>query len=117
MKRRENLGQYSTNASLASADGRTKLGKTMATFRDALIEHVGGNPSAPEMLIINAAVTKAVRLQLGQEKALRDATEQDSHNWLAWSESLRRDLIALGLESRKDAPIDLRDYIREREAS
>ena len=110
-------GPRSTAQSLLAQDGRTRIARLLRDCRAALIEHVGGNPNPAEALIIEQAAVKVARLQLGSERVLENPVDSDFGHWLSWSESLRRDLIALGLESRKGEPIDLARYIRERDAS
>jgi hypothetical protein len=79
-----------------------------------LADHVGGNPTAAERLIIESAAVKATRLFLLSEKLLNggDISSESDHHALAWLNSLRLDLSALGLEKRiKDVTPSLADIV------
>ncbi len=80
-----------------------------------LTDQIGGDPSPAQALIIQSAAVKATRLFLLSDKLLSggeigDATD---HNLLAWLNSLRLDLMALGLERRlKDVTPTLAEILR-----
>lgn len=88
----------------------------MSAIEAELTADLGGDPSAAERLLIQAATVKAVRLNLLAEQLLDGVEVQsDQHNVLAWANSLRHDLQALGLQRRsKDVTPDLSDYIAAR---
>lgn len=83
--------------------------------RNSLIEHVGGYPTPAERLIIESASIKSVRLFLLTEKLLTDGTsgcDQSDEKTIAWLNSLRLDLMALGLGRRiKDVSPSLKDIL------
>ena len=59
---------------------------------------------------MQGAAFKALRVALLADRMLNDEnalSEKSDHNLLAWSNSLRLDLVALGLERREKATIDL----------
>src|SRR4051794_5697074 len=84
--------------SLADLDRRTRAARIMRDVVDELTAHVG-DPSAAESLLIRQAAMKATRLHLLSERFLSgaDLAEGSDHHSLAWSNSLRHDLVALGL--------------------
>ena len=85
----------------------------MSGIREALTEQVGGNPSAAQQILIHAATIKTARLVLLEETVIdhKNAAPSDQHHWLAWSNSLRRDLEALGLNNRGEQVPSLTAYI------
>jgi DUF1680 family protein len=63
---------------------------------------------------VQGAAFKALRVALFADRMLNDEnalSEKSDHNLLAWSNSLRLDLVALGLERREKATIDLASYL------
>ena len=107
------VGPYSNVGRLLNVDGRTRLGKLMRDVRAALSEHVGGEPNAAQQLIIHQATIKTTRLILLEKRILSELglEEGDTHQWLAWSNSLRRDLEALGIASKVRNEPRLAEYI------
>lgn len=115
--RRTGLGYFSTDASLVNADGRTKVGKTLNSIRDALLEHMG-EPTVMERAIIDMLAIKLLRLQLGAQRAIDNPDKPDNAHWLSWAESARRDIALLGLSPKEaDGIIDPLEYARQREAA
>ena len=116
------VGPSSRDRVLSSIDKRTKAGRVMRTTIADLSAHVGGAPTAAERLLIQSAAIKATRLFLLSEKILAGGEiggVDGDHHALAWLNSLRQDLTALGLESRlRDVTPSLKDIIAEhREAA
>jgi hypothetical protein len=101
-KNRAPVGPFSRDRSLTTLDKRTKAGRVLRQTRLDLADHVGGAPTAAERLIIESAAVKATRLYLLSEKLLNggDISSESDHHALAWLNSLRLDLSALGLEKR-----------------
>ena len=82
-----------------------------------LIAHIG-DATAPQRLLVQAAAVKATRLALLTDQLL-DGTppsEGSDHHALAWLNSLRLDLMALGLERKGPASIDLSEYLKAQSA-
>ena len=107
-------GPLSRDHRIASLDRRTRAGRVLRTVERDLIEHVGGHPTAAERLIINSAALKATRLSLLCERLLEDRELSDSSDGqaLAWLNSMRLDLQALGLQRRvKDVTPTLSSYL------
>lgn len=108
------VGPFSRDRVLAGMDKRTRTGRIYRTIIADLIDHVGGNPSAAERLIIQSAALKATRLSLLSEKMLSgiDNPESMDQHSLGWANSLRLDLGVLGLDKRiKDVTPKLKDII------
>ena len=73
----------------------------MRSVEADLASDLGGDPTTAERLLIQSAAVKATRLSLLADQLLDGVEIQtDQHHVLAWSNSLRLDLIALGLERR-----------------
>jgi len=109
------IGMRSNDSRLARLDGRTKPGRVLIHTRKSLTEHVGGYPTPAERLIIESAAIKSVRLFLLSEKLLTDGVigcDQQDEKTIAWLNSLRLDLMALGLGRRiKDVSPSLAEII------
>jgi hypothetical protein len=107
-------GPFSRSQSLVDLDRRTRAGRVMKSVVAELIEHIG-DASAPQRLLVQAAAVKAVRLALLTDQLL-DGTppsEGSDHHALAWLNSLRLDLQAIGLERKGPAQLDLSVYLKE----
>ena len=70
-------------------------------------------------LLVQSAALKAVRLALLADNLLDGTPPSDGsdHHALAWLNSLRLDLQALGLERRSPAALDLHEYLKEQAAA
>ncbi len=118
-KNRAPVGPFSKDRKLTSLDSRTRAGRVLRQTRLDLTQHVGGHPTAAEALIIQSAAVKATRLFLLSDKLLSggEIGESTDHNLLAWLNSMRLDLAALGLERRvKDITPTLSDVLRDHAA-
>jgi hypothetical protein len=108
------LGPHSRRHRLGYLDGRTFEGKLFDAFRGKLLEHVGGSPTVAQAAIIERACWVNLRCAMMDAKvATGDFTEQDSHVYLAWSNTLRRLLDALGLEPAPARPRTIADITTE----
>ena len=98
-------------------DQRTKLARALKHVHAELINALGGPEavSPQKQIIISRAVYKLARCVLFESHSLAsDEVNTGSDNtYLAWSNSLRRDLESLGLERSERKIMDLRDYIRQ----
>ncbi len=98
---------------LSRLDRRTKSGRLMRKIEGDLASDLGGEPTTAERLLIQATAVKAVRLALLSEKLLEgDEPGEDGHHALAWFNSMRLDLVALGLQRRAKlvTPTHLADH-------
>ena len=107
------VGPLSRAASLATVDKRTFAGRIIAQVRVEMIQHVGGDPSVAELLLIENIATKSCRVALlARALAAGEDIGADPHHILAWQNSLRLDLQALGLKRRsRDVTPTLKDVI------
>jgi hypothetical protein len=95
------LGPYSSCATLAKLDGRTREARLVKSLRAELIAHVGGHPAPTQRLLIEQAVQLQLRLALMDKGDGRtgDMTQQHQIQYLAWSGALTRLLRQLGMEA------------------
>src|SRR5215475_10384169 len=104
---------------LAVVDGRSTLGRELAHWRQCLVDDLGGDPSTAQTVLIERVAGKRLMVAsletfivqhpsvfLGQEHGYLLTTYRQL------SDSLRADLIALGLE-RKAKEIDVVAEIAE----
>ena len=114
MTKARKLGPFSRDRSLSTLDRRTNAGRVLRATITDLTEHLGGDPSAAERLLVQSAAIKAYRLFLLSEKLLAggEIGADGDHHCLAWLNSMRQDLTALGLARRvRDVTPNLADYI------
>jgi hypothetical protein len=73
-----------------------------------------GSPTPAQCLLIQSAALKATRLSLLSEQLLdgKPPAEGSDHHALSWLNSLRLDLMALGLERRERQILDLNSYLK-----
>src|SRR2546430_782475 len=98
--RNSKLEPYSKAIMLARVDGRTREGHVVARMRRELFEHLGGeeNLSATQKALVERAALLQLRCAKLDEKLLGgEFTEHDSRTYLAWVNSLRHCLTALGM--------------------
>ena len=110
--RRVKVGPFSQNRTLAALDHRTRAGRVFKTVIADLTEHLG-NPTPGQRLLIQSAALKATRLALMSENLLdgKSVAEGSDGNALAYLNSMRLDLAALGLERKAPTTITLADYV------
>lgn len=82
--------------------GRTAEGRRLREFRASLVQHVGGNPTTAQQALIAATTVLQMQITRMDVKAFRNSgmSEHDSRVYYAALGALRRNLQALGLESR-----------------
>lgn len=95
-------------------DGRTRLGRAVQQLEAELVRDLGGDPSVMQMLLIQSLIPKAIFLAIKGTYALttEDMTQIDKH-YVTVSNSLRHDLVTLGLERRIKDVMDLEKYAAE----
>lgn len=83
-----------------------------------LVEHVGGNSSAAQRLLIEQAASLRLHLALMDKRTAegRELSERDGRQYLAWANSLSKLLRHLGLKSGGAAsrPRTLADHLARR---
>jgi hypothetical protein len=107
-------GPFSSSKTLAALlDRRTHEGKFAAELEDAVVEHLGGDPTAPQRLVIQCATLKALRVALLSQLMVtkEGMTDLADRQLVAWMNSLRLDLQALGMMKPEQAPRTLRAYL------
>src|SRR5919106_2711748 len=111
----QRFGPFSSTATLATMlDQRTHEGKFAAEVERALVDHVGGEPTGPQLLLIKCAALKALRIALMSRKVVTNEslTDLNDRQLVCWMNSLRRDLQALGMERPEQQPKRLADVIK-----
>ncbi len=118
-KKAHRVGRYSRASGLAKLDHRTREGKLAEAVVTELTKHVGGNPSAAEQLLIRLAGLKTLRIALMAQHVLtvESITERDDRQFLAWANSLRRDLDCLGLKAAGPRQPRLAEVLTEGKAA
>jgi len=99
---------------LRKIDLRTREAKKLAAAKDLLIAALGGDPTPQESILIDRVVFKMLRCTLYEMATLQGKTGGGSdHIYLAWANSLRLDLQALGLSRKTKRVVDLTNYLDE----
>jgi hypothetical protein len=112
-------GPYSRvidRGALGTINGRSREGKFLRAYELALIEHVGGRPSATQRALITRTARLALHLELLDERAVvegRGLSATDTHFYCVWSNSLARHLAKLGFEPTPPAKPRLADTLSE----
>ena len=73
----------------------------------------GGDPTPQEQILIDRIVYKLTRCTLFEVSALSTEPGRSDHQYLAWANSLRLDLKALGLDRRSAEVADLKSYLKD----
>lgn len=90
------------NIARRNLDGRTALAKELQAAENSLIDAIGGKPTPQQRLLIGRVVYKSFRCGIFETASING--DGDDHSaasdayYLAWANSLRQDLQALGLE-------------------
>ena len=115
-KKRGRLGPHSRRLTLGALDLRTSEGQFAKAVREALAAHLGGELTAPQQLLVSAAAIKALRLELMVQRILApDALDaQQDGKFLAWANSLRRDLEAIGIARKPPRVPTLAEHLARR---
>ena len=97
---------------LVLPSARTGQGKRLREFRAGLIEHVG-KPSLVQLALIDRATVLQHHLVTmdRQAAAAGGMSEHAQRRYLAWDGSLRRALLALGLEAAPPPVVSLADRL------
>lgn len=106
-------------SSVARLDARTKEGRLARAVRDELVEHVGGEPSTTQKLLIEHAALLIVHLAVMDRKFSEtgDLCAFDSRRYLSWSRALAFALSKLGTEGAKKKAPDLATYLQQKSAA
>jgi hypothetical protein len=109
-KRKVNVRRY---AQVKELDARTLEGKTERQTIRELTAHVGGNPTFPQRILIARAARLLVMIELMEKKLIENDESSDwaSRQILAWINSLRLIMVAIGVDRPQQAPKTLQAYI------
>ncbi len=105
--RARKLGPFSRQ--LGRLDLRTRLGKEAIAFEADLVRHCGGRPTITQQALIRTAVTVWVRIELMRASmmATEELDDLAGRQMLAWINTYRRTLQALGLQATDDPAQEL----------
>jgi hypothetical protein len=113
-KRKRRLGVHSAiidrGALGSEISGNLREGKFLRTYEKLLTEHVGGQPTVTQKLMILRTARLALHLELLDEQVFADGrvVGQFSYNhYCAWSNALSRMLLALGLKPENVEPANV----------
>jgi hypothetical protein len=88
-------------------DQRSKLAKAIRSVEGELVTAIGGNPSPQEIILIQRACYKVMKCVLYEAASLNEEGKSTDEVYLSWANSLRQDLVALGLARRQKDVTDL----------
>jgi hypothetical protein len=92
-------------------DARTAEGRIEREAIEELTDHVGGNPTFPQRILIRRAARLLVMVEEVHLIASDEMSDWASRQVIAWSNSLRRTLEALGLNYAQRQPKKLADVL------
>jgi hypothetical protein len=98
-KKRRKVGPFSKRLSFAMLDLRTQEGRYARDICDGIAADLGGAPNAAQQILCQMFALKVLRVQLLVKAILSgEAVNRHTENYcLAWMNSARRDLQALGV--------------------
>ncbi len=97
----------------APLDRRSRLGRDSDEFRQQLIMHCGGNPSATQMALIRLACQLWLRITIMDAQFVEGGQPNgcDSKHYLAWVNSLARTVAKLGMRGTPAPQTTLADLL------
>jgi hypothetical protein len=111
------IGPWSSPNRLTRIDGRTRESKLVRETRAELLAHVGPNPSAVQLMLIEQLIQLKLRISVMDRKWIKTgkATDLDNRTYLAWVNTFGRLLERLGVREPSPAllepPTGLADHI------
>lgn len=91
-------GPYSKEIVLARPDKRTREGRLLTQMRRTLTAQLGGKPTPQQQMLIERCAMLQLRCAVLDKRIIDGTfTQYDSNTYLAFSNSLRLSLTALGL--------------------
>jgi hypothetical protein len=95
------IGAFSKRLAFSDLDGRTNAGKFVNSIKNDLEAQIG-NPSPGQQILIKLIAVKVLRCEMMYDQVLSkpgggDLQDRVENYFLAWSNSVRRDLEALGV--------------------
>ena len=115
------LGPYSRvlrrGAIGASLDGRSTMGRFVRDLEKQLIEHVGGNPSITQRLLIERMIKVRIQLDLLDEKlASGEWTAHDSRTYGGLLNAYRLTAREIGMDAKPKPAKTLAEHLAEKAA-
>jgi len=108
-------GVFSRASAVRNVDGRTREARIIRDTTAALTEHLGGQPTAPQQLLIHASAVLVMRLRVVLDRyANGDDPEALDRHVVALQNGLRGNLLALGLQRSQEQRPSLAQYIEGR---
>lgn len=103
---------------LSLLDQRSREYRLLRRFRDELVTHIGGTPSAVETALIERAAQLQLRLAIFDAKFVEkgEMSDHDVRTYLAWSNSLTRTLGELGLKAAPQPQKTLAEHLASKAA-
>jgi hypothetical protein len=100
-RRKRRIGAFSKRLSFSDLDLRTNAGKFANSIKNDLEAQIG-NPTAGQQILIKLVAMKVLRCEMMYDQVLSkprggDLQDRIENYFLAWSNSIRRDLEALGV--------------------
>src|SRR5436305_1734260 len=100
-RKKRRIGAFSRRLSLSDLDLRTNAGKFANSIKEGLEAQIG-NPAAGQQILIKLVAIKVLRCEMMFDQVLSnprggDLQDRIENYFLAWSNSIRRDLEALGV--------------------
>lgn len=106
------FGAYSVEIRLGRVDRRTREGRLLSQMRAVLTAQLGGHPTPQQTVLIERAAFLQLRVAALDARILDGTfTDYDAKVYLAFSNSLTRTMVALGV-APAPAPMDAQEYIR-----
>jgi hypothetical protein len=104
-RKKRRIGAFTRRLSLSDLDLRTNAGKFANSIKEGLDAQIGA-PTAGQQILIKLVAVKVLRCEIMYDQVLsnpRGGVLQDriENYFLAWSNSIRRDLEALGAGPRR----------------
>ena len=109
-RKKRRIGAFSKRLSFSDLDGRTNAGKFVNSIKNDLEAQIG-NPSPGQQILIKLIAIKVLRCEMMYDQVLSkpdggDLQDRVENYFLAWSNSVRRDLEALGVLDSASSSID-----------
>jgi hypothetical protein len=100
-RKKRRIGAFSKRLAFSDLDGRTNAGKYANSIKNDLERQIG-NPSAAQQIMIKLIAVKVLRCEMMYDQVLSNPNggnlqDRVENYFLAWSNSIRRDLEVLGL--------------------
>ncbi len=97
---------------LTHLDRRTRFAKAVAELRRSLLADLGGDTSIQQNLLVERVISKALQCAALESQLLSGHAENRPF-YISLSNSLRLDLLALGLSRKQVKVPDLNKYLDE----